>query len=199
MNNEIEWEKTYSGSHDSHKNKYPSELIISWVKKNYSNKIELEKRKEYKVLDLGCGWGNNLKFLKEEGFDSFGIDFSKSAVDSLKDEFGENVKTMNFKYLDFDNNTFDFIIDRSSIQHNTKENISIIHNEIFRVLKDGGKFYSIMVKNGDNGFFMELLNEEEVKSSLSNYSKVKIDYLSKTTDGGKMIHENFLIEAIKGL
>ena len=55
-----DWEKVYSASIFRNKNQYPSEEIISFMMRNYG---ELKNKSSIKVLDMGCGWGNNLKFL----------------------------------------------------------------------------------------------------------------------------------------
>ena len=77
------WENIYKRKTQSHKNKYPNSEIVSFVLKYYYQQC-FDNRKNIKVLDLGCGWGNNLNFLKNEGFDVYGIDGSKTAIDNCK-------------------------------------------------------------------------------------------------------------------
>jgi ubiquinone/menaquinone biosynthesis C-methylase UbiE len=135
MDNQKEWEDVYSSASFRHKNEYPSDMVIEWVKRHYGN-IAKEKRKSIKCLDLGCGWGNNLNFLKREGFDAYGIDFSERAVTYLKSlEF--QVVCSNFENIPFEDNSFDFVIDKSSIQHNSKQDITKIIREVYRVLRGG--------------------------------------------------------------
>lgn len=42
--NQVEWEKVYSDDSIFHKNEFPSELIIQFVRRNYTSKIVPENR-----------------------------------------------------------------------------------------------------------------------------------------------------------
>ena len=53
------WEKNYR---NKRYNKYPFDLVVSFIFKNFKNKI----RKNVKVLDLGCGGGNNSTLLQKK-------------------------------------------------------------------------------------------------------------------------------------
>ena len=82
---QTQWEEIYSDPQTAHKNKYPTELVVSTVFRNFKTRAGL------KALDLGCGWGNNLRFLRDAGFDAYGIEISRTAVESMRDEFGDHV------------------------------------------------------------------------------------------------------------
>ena len=57
-------------------NKYPFDSVVSFIFKNFKNKI----RKNVKVLDLGCGGGNNSYFIAKEGFDLYAVDGSNTSI-----------------------------------------------------------------------------------------------------------------------
>ena len=57
-----EWENSYSSETLQNKYEYPSEEIINFLMHKYSY---LNDRSNINILELGCGWGNNLKFLKD--------------------------------------------------------------------------------------------------------------------------------------
>lgn len=65
-----------------------------------------------KVLDLGCGVGNDTLYLTERGFKVIACDYSDVALKHLK----EQLKSVETKWLDisnplsFKNTTFDFVI-----------------------------------------------------------------------------------------
>ncbi len=195
--NQVEWEKVYSDDSIFHKNEFPSELIIQFVRRNYTSKIVPENRGGVKALDIGCGWGNNLKFVKQDGFDVFGIDFSVSAIESLKSNFGDKVVVGDISNMPFENKYFEFCFDKSAIQHNIKEDIPKIHEEIFRILKPNGKFFSTMLVEGSNGFITGYLNEEELKDSLKKFKEIKIDYITRTENNGRDKLTAYIIEATK--
>ena len=117
-----DWEKVYSASIFRNKNQYPSEEIISFMMRNYG---EIKNKSSIKVLDMGCGWGNNLKFLKHQGFSGTGIDTSKTAIQNCI-SLGCDAQVCDFGKLTFRNNSFDVVIDRQAIQHNTIKNINVI-------------------------------------------------------------------------
>lgn len=138
-----------------------------------------------------------MKFVKHDGFDVFGIDFSKSAIESLKGSFGDKVIVGDISNMSFENEYFEFCFDKSAIQHNIKEDIPKIHEEIFRILKPNGKFFSTMLVEGNNGFITGYLNEEELKDSLKKFKEIKIDYITRTENNGRDKLTAYIIEATK--
>ena len=111
------WENNiYAKGH--HINSYPYDLVVSMVLKLYSNSTP-KVRSKTRVLDLGCGTGNNSKFLAGNGFRVFRIDGSRSAIDICKSRFKKlslkgGFVDMNFSKLPFEDNFFDLVIDRES-------------------------------------------------------------------------------------
>ena len=151
MNWNKEWEENIY-SEGKALNKYPYDILVSIVARKY---FSVEKRKEVKFLDLGCGAGNNSKFLAKEGFSVWGIDGSETAIKVAKRrmktkelEGKTNFMVGDFTELPFDNNKFDCIIDRQSVSANNKKEIkNIISKEVYRVLKEGGSFISFISSN----------------------------------------------------
>lgn len=137
------WTKNYKKGRF---NKYPFDEVVSHSLNLFPQK---EKRKIIKVLDLGCGGGNNTKFLNEEGFDVYGIDFSSESIKLTKKKLSnkrqrDKIIRSSFKNIPFKNNFFDFIIDRQSLGHNQLKDIEVYVNEIFRVTKKGGILLSFL-------------------------------------------------------
>jgi len=96
-----------------------------------------------RVLELGCGAGNNLWFFAENGFDTYGIDGSRTAcniAEKLCRERGQRatIKQAYFDNLPFENNFVDIIIDRESTYCGTQAEIKKWWIEANRVLKPGG-------------------------------------------------------------
>jgi len=192
--NIIEWNNTYKSQKNRHKNRYPSEMIVSWVKRNYAtlNKYSL------KCLDLGCGYGNNLLFLKEEGFDCYGIDFSEHVISTINLNLKNKLTCGSLVDLPYKNNFFDFCIDRSSIQHNPKNDIFLIFKEIHRVLKKNGKIYSMLLKKAPHSeFHTSYLDQKEIQKALEIFNSIEINYLTLTNNFGAEVREVYLIEAMK--
>lgn len=87
--------RNYKYSKDSFAKREEFELISGWVKKGD------------KVIDLGCGDGSLLKILKDKGAECYGMEISKSGVESCKKKglavkLGRIDKRLPFKDKEFD-------------------------------------------------------------------------------------------------
>jgi len=132
-------------------------------------------------LDLGCGAGNNAKFLAENGFDVYGIDGSETAVKICEERFRKwGLKAHfirgDFLSLPYKNDFFDLIVDRESLCANRTVHIKKIIDDIFRKLKPAGFFISFMFnefhpnKSSFRGTGrVHLANMEEILGWLSNF------------------------------
>ncbi|PWW37448.1 MULTISPECIES: class I SAM-dependent methyltransferase [Paenibacillus] len=135
--------------------KYPSEDLIRFVARNF---YRFEDRKEIKVLEVGCGTGSNLWYVSREGFSVYGIDGSKTAIEKAKkrldSEFSKwsgELLVGDITSLPYEDEEFDAVIDNEAIYANSYENSITIYNEIYRVLKKGGKLYSRTFATGSWG------------------------------------------------
>ena len=125
-------------------NKYPYDWVVSSVNKFCKTKKT--------CLDLGCGTGNNLIFLKEYGFKKIhGVEGSKTACNLAKNftKKDKNIIIYNKDFLNFDYNKecYDLVLDRGSITHNATNDIKKVLNKIFNTLKPQGIFLSVMFNN----------------------------------------------------
>ena len=91
------WEKNYKIL--KRYNNYPYEFIISYTLRNF------KPSKKIKALDLGCGGGGNTKFLAEQGFSTYGVDGSQTAVNLTKKKLTKTQKKNIYKAT-FDNLPF---------------------------------------------------------------------------------------------
>lgn len=95
--------------------------------------------KNVKVLDIGCGSGRFMKFLKEKyGLKKIvGIDISEGMVSKAKNS-KEKVLLANAINLPFFKDTFDFIFLFSVFPHILEKEKCL--KEIFKILKKNGSF-----------------------------------------------------------
>lgn len=107
---------------------------------------------ESAILELGCGPGYLLDFLKRCGFtQGKGIDISCEQVE-LAIERGCKVEISDvFKYLDGKNEAFDGIIALDFIEHFHKEELKALVGLIFKSLKNGG-ILILQTPNGEGLF-----------------------------------------------
>lgn len=151
MNWDKSWEKVYQTQ--GYRAKYPSENLIRFIARMYKS-LPYEDRKAVKVLEVGCGPGANIWYLAREGFSTYGIDGSESAIQMCRERLeleGLSAEVMggDITKLPYPDEFFDVVIDVAAIQHNTAENISGILFEIARVLKEGGSLFSLARSSRD--------------------------------------------------
>ncbi len=171
-------------------NKWPYDIIVSFIIRYYGS----TERNKTKILDLGCGGGNHTVFLAEEGFNTYAIDGSHTAIEITKERLKQkgldaNLQTANFKSIPFEDNSFDCVLDRGSIICNKWDDIIQIYDEVFRVLKKNGKYIGILqsVDHPQRKF-----GEEFEENTYTNFKG------SPSFEGSSIIHF-FTVEEIKEL
>lgn len=165
MSFSIDWEdKVYS--HNKQVNRYPYGEFVSM----FFNSLKFldcskENKHDIKILELGCGTANNVKFMAQLGYDVYGVDGSKSACEIAKaflqeEDVRATIIESRFQSLPFEENTFDMIIDREAMYCGTLASIKESWQESSRVLKSGGIVISFMY-SVDNAWCIKA-NEDEM-------------------------------------
>lgn len=94
-----------------------------------------------KVLEGGCGIGQNVYTLHSLGYDCYGVDFASKTIEKVKQYFPElKIDTQDLKRLNFSDNFFDGYWSLGVIEHNF-EGYEDILNEAIRVIKPGGYLF----------------------------------------------------------
>ena len=199
--------------------KYPSESVIRFVARNYYH----GDRAKTKILDFGCGAGSNTWYLAREGFDTFAFDGSKSAVGRVQKRLEEehleaDLRVRDALNLDYEQESFDCIIDNAVIYANLSENIRKMFEEVYGLLKKGGKLFSVSFSTNTTGYGIGKRLEENTYSDIQEgcladrgtahffdkkelhdilngcgFLNIRIDTLAYT-DNGALI-EQFLVQA----
>jgi ubiquinone/menaquinone biosynthesis C-methylase UbiE len=102
-----------------------------------------------------------------------------------------------FSKLAFSDNSFDIVFDRQAIQHNTIDNIKKTLNEVKRVLKKGGVFFSIMISEADYDIDTTCITEKKAQKLLTDFKIISIDKQSRTYDNQKIKNESVIIHVQK--
>ena len=146
------WYTKYYKAHYERKNKFRDDLLnpetlyqFLALKKcfvNSLNKISL-KKKESRIIDIGCGSASQLINLVSLGFNQdnlFGIDINKVDINFAKKNYPLlNLSLQDATNLDFKNNYFDLTYESTMFVQITNNRISQkIANEMIRITKKGG-------------------------------------------------------------
>ncbi|MDB4877471.1 MAG: Methyltransferase type 11 [Gemmatimonadetes bacterium] len=202
--------------------RYPSEELVRLLLPRFP---DTEKRKNSRILDLGCGGGANAWFLAREGFDTYGIDGSPSAIGQAEQLLGrEGCKATlaigDFVVLKYPDASFDAIVDANAIQHNTWADITRCHAEIRRVLKPGGYFFGMLLNDESSGadtaeivelntyrgfkrgpvgadLLAHLFTRVEVDRLFRGYEELQVERLVRTMNGGADQAGHFIVVAKK--
>lgn len=110
------------------------------AKRNFLS-IILDKYKlapgSIRVLDVGCGTGAVMQFLKERGWEVYGVDPNSEALGYCADK-GLTVKSGTAEKIDFPTGSFDIVLALDVLEHTDDDGLSV--NEIKRILKPRGIF-----------------------------------------------------------
>ncbi|WP_143317935.1 class I SAM-dependent methyltransferase [Clostridium sp. HBUAS56017] len=127
----------------------PDENLVSYMDKDLL--------KKGKALDIGCGYGRNSFYLYKNGFQTTGIDFSKTSIEWGKQIQKEDSSNVNFLCQSIFNfkdtqESYDFIYDSGCLHHIKPHRRPEYLKIISKYLKPDGYFAMVCfnLKGGSN-------------------------------------------------
>jgi 2-polyprenyl-3-methyl-5-hydroxy-6-metoxy-1,4-benzoquinol methylase len=105
-----------------------------------------------KLLDIGCAFGIFLQVAKEKGWDVYGVDVSKEAVDYAKKEYCLNVFLGTVRDAKLESGYFNVVTAWDVIEHLADPDNFL--NEVSRIMKKGG-ILAIRTPNAE-GLFLKI-------------------------------------------
>ena len=152
----LDFDRMYREKGLAAQRRYPNEPLIQFLAEHYFS-IPKNDRGDVRILEVGCGSGANLWAIAKEGFDTYGMDISATALELCRDVmrgYGVEAKLSvgNMQKMDFEDNFFDAIIDVLTIEHTDLKGHVATYREIFRCLKKGGRFFSWHLGAGSVNF-----------------------------------------------
>lgn len=201
-----QWENAYkSGRHLSI---FPWTDLVILVNKFAHPSIF--KKKTPKVLEIGCGAGANISFLKNIGFEYYGIDGSDTAINQCRKRFPDiknNLITGDFSESFKFEEKFDLIVDRASLTHNKTLTIKNIIFLIENCLTGKGKYIGVTLFSTEHPQFLKgipisddeytkteylqgpfneignvhFFNLDQIKSLFLNFSIEHLEHIEKKT------------------
>lgn len=159
--------------------KYPQTTMVKTLFGNYLKK-KISFNKKTKVVDIGCGFGNNLIPFLDIGCQVYGVEVDnkicKITNKILKSKYKNKpiIKTGHNRNIPFESNYFDILITNTLHYEENHYDIDEALKEYQRVLKPNGIFY-LETTAPKHDFF---LNSKKLKKNLyiNNNRKDKIRY-----------------------
>lgn len=151
----------------------PYDYVASFVYRNAPAK----PRHEVRVLEVGCGAGNNSWFLSQEGFACYGTDGAPSAINYATARCGPacDLRVAEFPHIPFPEDHFDLAFDRAAICYANLEIAELTIENVRRALRMAGKFlftpYSFHSLPGMTGLGY---TEEMIRGVLSRWRIIEI-------------------------
>lgn len=109
---------------------------------------------ESRILEIGCGGGQNRKFFEDKGWQYTGVDISKVRVFDWLQKFGGPDYLCDVHFLPFGDQQFDVVYCAAVFEHLACPFLAA--QELYRVLKPGGYFLgnvSFLEPWHDNSYF----------------------------------------------
>lgn len=128
--------------------RYPSIELVRFVAQHY---YQASPRAGVRFVEVGCGAGANLWYLAREGFSVCGIDVSPTAIARARDYLAAEKLSADLRAGDggavlrgLPGGKFDCMVDVGCIQCNTLADARALVDEATRVLKPGGRCFSLL-------------------------------------------------------
>lgn len=156
MNAKEFYDATYGHQGLAAQRRYPNEELCRFMGRNFFG-IPHMNRSEVRILEVGCGSGANLWMIAREGFNAYGIDFSPEAIRlcaEMLNKYGTTAQLSvgDMTKIPFPNGYFDAIVDVFSSYCLDNEGHGQFLDEVRRLLKPGGLFFSFTPSKGSDAF-----------------------------------------------
>lgn len=199
MNQKENWENKYSSRKEKPVNDFARKALT-----------EINKKGLKKVLEIGCGFGQDSEFFAENDLSVTAIDFSKKAIGLAKKH-----KNINYILMDtsvdlnkFKKDSFDIIYAHLSLHYFDDKTTKKVFRELYNILKSGGLFF-VKCKSIDDPLFGEgqkieenmflrqehvrhFFSKEYMKKCLEKFNLINIE----KTEGNYSGYPSRFIEAI---
>ena len=115
-------------------------ILFPFIRPIRNKIISLVKKSQYKsILDVCCGTGDQLKLLKEQGFEGEGIDLSPAMLNiAEKGEHAADCIEQDATKMQYENAKFDLVMTAFSLHEKSHESARKIIEEMVRVTSKGG-------------------------------------------------------------
>ena len=141
---EKKWNNFYKQLRRKNYPKYPNEALLKLFFGSYLEDSPVCKKGQ-KLLDVGCGFGQNFKPFLDKGVKCYGVEVDPGICKTTNELFSSNGLDVDVRYghnrsLPFKNEYFDYVLSINAIHYEPDEvSIQAAIEEHARVLKKDGK------------------------------------------------------------
>jgi len=137
----------------------------------YFRTLEGKRGKQAKLLEIGAGMGENTPLLIDMNYNIISIDLSPKSVEVMNNKFSKcenfSAEVADMEKLPFENEIFDVVCSAGSLSYGDN---TVVMNEIYRVLKQGGVMIAVDSLNNNPIYrlnrYMRYLRGDRSKSTL---------------------------------
>ena len=133
------------------------------------------------ILDVGCGSGRDMRWLKDRGFQPTGFELSQGLATLARRHSGCRVMEGGFQVYDFSGMDMDALLLVGALVHVPHNQFSGTLSNIVRALKPGG-YMLITMKEGEDatqaaeGRIFHLWRDEELRVVFGNLNLKVVDF-----------------------
>lgn len=161
------FQETYSGLNNSKKSKvflYGRNMVLEELEMVLSTLPAGSK-----ILDIGCGTAHLTNWIKQKGFEVYGLEPSQNMYEHAISNFPEiDIQQGISSDMPYEDNFFDLIVLFEVMRYlDKKENIAT-YNEMYRVMKKNGSFFLTQVNLFSSDFYYFFHNLKSIYSKITN-------------------------------
>lgn len=210
-----EWNEHYSK--DKSLLLYPDENLVRLVShelKRYSPEQHI------RAIDIGCGSGRHVHLLNKYDINSvIASDYSFNALNVCRDTGVDNTVNCDNRYLPFKNSLFDIAVAWGSLHYSEKDQITVMLDEIKRVMKQNGVLFTTLRRDNDtylkrgshlggdtwitdladlHGATVSFFSEDEIISIFKSFNEFRYGWMARSIVGNPdKIVSHWIISARK--